>query len=140
MHESRCSSKSNSTWVDKTSGDEGVCNGSRCAERVSGFGGSLATSESLPPLFVFSTTPQPLWLQHSTFEVPNSTRLDENGVPYKGRVASNKSGSATDDMTLLCYKTLFEPGCIFSVARNVTGQRVAIYADGHGSHITVLTP
>ncbi|KAJ1466680.1 hypothetical protein T484DRAFT_1756437 [Baffinella frigidus] len=139
MHESRCSSKSNSTWTDKSAGDEGVCIGSRTAERVSGFGGSIATGESLPPLFVYSTTPQPWWLQHSLFEVPNSTRLDDNGVPYQGRVASNKSGGATNDMTLEYYKTLFEPGCVFQHARNVTGQRVCIYADGHGSQITVCS-
>ena len=93
MHESRCSSKTNTTWVDKTAGDEGICNGSRCAERVSAFGGSLATGESLPPLYVYSTTPQAWWLQHSTFEVPDSTRLDENGSRTRGALLPTRAGA-----------------------------------------------
>ena len=45
--------------------------------------------------------------------MPDSTRLDREGSPYKGRIAWNKGGGATDDMTLDYYKHLFEEGGIF---------------------------
>ena len=70
MHESRTSTSINKTVVDRSTGDQGECNGSRTAERVSGYGGCLATGESLPPFFVYSTQPKDFWLQHSLFKVP----------------------------------------------------------------------
>ena len=69
--------------------------------------------------------------------MPDSTRLDRDGSPYEGRIAWNKSGGATDDMTLDYLKHLFEEGGIFEDAKDELGKRVVLLCDGHGSHITV---